>query len=134
MHLVHDVSGGCLQSADNDWNAGQWEDAATTYAGALKEDPNVKVPAPLQTCAGCCRSGGLQALICVHAQVHQVNFGLKICEANKNLKKGAAAMEVRVAVHAGASSPRCTSGDSISLTHLARQRQGRDSYCRLQLN
>jgi tetratricopeptide (TPR) repeat protein len=56
-----------LKAAERDFAASEWEDAISQYKGALKEDPNHKV--------------------------HRTNFNLKICEAHKNLKQGAAAVE-----------------------------------------
>lgn len=56
-----------VKNANGDWESQQWEDAATGFKGAIKEDPDHKV--------------------------HRVAFGLKICEAYKNLKQGASGIE-----------------------------------------
>merc|ERR1712216_509650 len=56
-----------LKNAEGDWAQSAWEDAASGFTNALKDDPDHKV--------------------------HRVSWGLKICEAHKNLKNGVKAIE-----------------------------------------
>merc|ERR1712216_78160 len=52
-----------LKSAESSWEGSEWEDAASAYIGALREDPDHRV--------------------------NRLTYNLKACEAYKNAKKSA---------------------------------------------